>query len=113
MNELLSSMKKYVDDDEKILVFVVGIFEKDNFMLCYQHGIFVATTRRLLFYGKFPYYPSTFKEYSYLHIDSIDFHPYFEIFIRTLSLLVIMKPFALSIFRKGMWSNLSVQLEQI
>ncbi|MRC19344.1 translation initiation factor, aIF-2BI [Bacillus thuringiensis] len=78
MNELLSSMKKYVDDDEKILVFVVGIFEKDNFMLCYQHGIFVATTRRLLFYGKFPYYPSTFKEYSYLHIDSMDFHPYFE-----------------------------------
>jgi len=78
MNELLSSMKKYVDDDEKILVFVVGIFEKDNFMLCYQHGIFVATTRRLLFYGKFPYYPSTFKEYSYLHIDSIVFRPYFE-----------------------------------
>ena len=47
MNELLS-MKKYVDDDEKILAFVVGIFEKDNFILSYQHGVFVATTRRLL-----------------------------------------------------------------
>ncbi|PGK47706.1 translation initiation factor, aIF-2BI [Bacillus anthracis] len=78
MNELLLSMKKYIEDDEKVLAFVVGIFEKDNFMLCYQHGIFVATTRRLLFYGEFPYYPSIFKEYSYLHIDSIDFHPYFE-----------------------------------
>ncbi|PFB59857.1 PH domain-containing protein [Bacillus cereus] len=78
MNELLLSMKKYIEDDEKILAFVVGTFEKDNFTLCYQRGIFVATTRRLLFYGKFPYYPSTFKEYSYLHIDSIDFHPYFE-----------------------------------
>ena len=78
MNELLSSMKKYVDDDEKILAFVVGIFEKDNFILSYQHGVFVATTRRLLFYGEFPYYPSTFKEYSYLHIDSIVFRPYFE-----------------------------------
>ncbi|MDA1834247.1 PH domain-containing protein [Bacillus cereus group sp. BY142LC] len=78
MNELLLSMKKYLEDDEKILAFVVGIFEKDNFTLCYQHGIFVATTRCLLFYGKFPYYPSIFKEYSYLHIDSIDCHPYFE-----------------------------------
>ncbi|MGE6541162.1 PH domain-containing protein [Bacillus luti] len=78
MNELLLSMKKYVEDDEKVLAFVVGIFEKDNFTLSYQYGIFVATTRRLLFYGKFPYHPSTFKEYSYLHIDSIDFHPYFE-----------------------------------
>ena len=39
MNELLSSMKKYVDDDEKILAFVVGIFEKDNFILSYQHGV--------------------------------------------------------------------------
>ncbi|WP_249727512.1 PH domain-containing protein, partial [Bacillus paralicheniformis] len=67
----------YVDDDEKILAFVVGIFEKDNFILSYQHGVFVATTRHLLFYGKFTYYSSTFKEYSYLHIDSIDFHPYF------------------------------------
>ena len=53
MNELLLSMKKYLEDDEKILAFVVGIFEKDNFTLCYQHGIFVATTRRLLFYGNF------------------------------------------------------------
>ncbi len=53
MNELLSSMKKYVDDDEKILAFVVGIFEKDNFILSYQHGVFVATTRRLLFTGNF------------------------------------------------------------
>ncbi|ANC17445.1 translation initiation factor, aIF-2BI [Bacillus cereus] len=78
MNELLLSVNKYIEDDEKMLAFVVGIFEKDNFMLCYQHGIFVATTRRLLFYGKFPYYSSTFKEYSYLYIDSIDFHPYFE-----------------------------------
>ena len=78
MNELLLSMKKYIEDDEKVLAFVVGIFEKDNFTLCYQHGIFVATTRRLLFYGKFPYYPSKFKEYSYLHIDSIDCQPYFE-----------------------------------
>lgn len=78
MNELLLSMKKYVEDDEKVLAFVVGIFEKDNFTLSYQYGIFGATTRRLLFYGKFPYYPSTFKEYSYLHIDSIDFYPYFE-----------------------------------
>ncbi|MEY2305646.1 PH domain-containing protein [Bacillus tropicus] len=78
MNELLLSMKKYLENNEKILAFVVGIFEKDNFTLCYQHGIFVATTRRLLFYGKFPYYLSIFKEYSYLHIDSIDCHPYFE-----------------------------------
>lgn len=78
MNELLLSMKKYLENNEKILAFVVGVFEKDHFTLCYQHGIFVATTRRLLFYGKFPYYPSTFKEYSYLHIDSIVFRPYFE-----------------------------------
>ncbi|HDR7870337.1 PH domain-containing protein [Bacillus wiedmannii] len=78
MNELLLSMKKYIEDDEKILAFVVGIFEKDNFTLSYQHGIFAATTRRLLFYGKFPYYPATFKDYSYLHIDSIDFRPQFE-----------------------------------
>ncbi|PKJ53042.1 PH domain-containing protein [Bacillus sp. SN10] len=78
MNELLLSMKKYLENDENIVAFVVGIFEKDNFTLCYQHGIFVATTRRLLFYGKFPYYPATFKEYSYLHIDSIDCQPYFE-----------------------------------
>ncbi|MGN5653558.1 PH domain-containing protein [Bacillus sp. Brlt_9] len=78
MNELLWSMKKYIEDDEKVLAFVVGIFEKDNFTLSYQHGIFVATTRRLLFYGKFPYYPATFKDYSYLHIDSIDFCSYFE-----------------------------------
>ncbi|MGF9769702.1 PH domain-containing protein [Bacillus albus] len=78
MNELLWSMKKYIEDDEKVLAFVVGIFEKDNFTLSYQHGIFVAITRRLLFYGKIPYYPATFKDYSYLHIDSIDFRPYFE-----------------------------------
>ncbi|ASZ15360.1 PH domain-containing protein [Bacillus paranthracis] len=78
MNELLLSMKKYLENNEKILAFVVGIFEKDNFTLCYQHGIFVATTRRLLFYGEFLHYPSIFKEYSYLHIDSIDCHPYFE-----------------------------------
>lgn len=45
MNELLLSVNKYIEDDEKMLAFVVGIFEKDNFMLCYQHGIFVATTR--------------------------------------------------------------------
>ncbi|OOZ85320.1 PH domain-containing protein [Bacillus cereus] len=78
MSELLLSIKKYLGNDEIILTFVVGIFEKDNFTLCYQYGIFVATTRRLLFYGKIPYYPSTFKEYSYLHIDSIDSCPYFE-----------------------------------
>lgn len=78
MNEFLLSIKKYLGNDENILAFVVGVFEKDNFMLCYQHGIFVATTRRLLFYGKFLYYPATFKEYSYLHIDSIVFRPYFE-----------------------------------
>ncbi|MGE7890579.1 PH domain-containing protein [Bacillus cereus] len=78
MNELLLSMKKYIENDEKIVAFVVGIFEKDDFTLSYQHGIFAATTRRLLFYGKFLYYPATFQEYSYLHIDSIDFHPYFE-----------------------------------
>lgn len=78
MNELLSSMKRYVQDDEKVLAFVIGIFEKDHFTLCYQCGIFVATTRRLLFYGKFPYYPATFKEYSYLHIDDIDLCPCFE-----------------------------------
>ncbi|HFK1453593.1 MULTISPECIES: PH domain-containing protein [Bacillus cereus group] len=78
MNELLLSIKKFLGNDENVLAFVVGVFEKDNFTLCYQHGIFVATTRRLLFYGKFPYYPSTFKEYSYLHIDSIVFRPYFE-----------------------------------
>ncbi|MED0961900.1 translation initiation factor, aIF-2BI [Bacillus cereus] len=79
MNELLSSMKKYVEDDEKILAFVVGIFEKDDFALAYRHGIFAATTRRLLFYGKFPCYPAIFEEYSYLHIDDIDFRPCFEI----------------------------------
>ena len=78
MNELLLSMKKYVEDDEKILAFVVGIFEKDDFTLSYQHGIFVATTRRLLFYGKFSYYPAIFEEYSYLHIDDIDFRPHLE-----------------------------------
>ncbi|MBJ8107181.1 MULTISPECIES: PH domain-containing protein [Bacillus cereus group] len=75
MNELLLSMKKYVEDDEQILAFVIGIFEKDDFTLSYRHGIFVATTRRLLFYGGFSYYPSTFEEYSYLHIDDINFHP--------------------------------------
>jgi len=75
MNELLLSMKKYVEDDEQILAFVIGIFEKDDFTLSYRHGIFVATTRRLLFYGEFSYYPSTFEEYSYLHIDDINFHP--------------------------------------
>lgn len=78
MNELLLSIKKFLGNDENVLAFVVGVFEKDNFTLCYQHGIFVATTRRLLFYGKFPYYSSIFKEYSYLHIDSIVFRPYFE-----------------------------------
>ncbi|NRR18620.1 PH domain-containing protein [Bacillus pacificus] len=78
MNELLLSIKKFLGNDENVLAFVVGVFEKDNFTLCYQHGIFVATTRRLLFYGKFPYYPSIFKEYSYVHIDSIVFRPYFE-----------------------------------
>ena len=77
MNELLSSMKKYVDDDEKILAFVVGIFEKDNFILSYQHGVLLPLLD-VSFLGKFPYYSSTFKEYSYLYIDSIDFHPYFE-----------------------------------
>ncbi|EJR01110.1 translation initiation factor, aIF-2BI [Bacillus mycoides] len=78
MNELLLSMKKYVEDDEQILAFVIGIFEKDDFTLSYRHGIFVATTRRLFFYGKFPYYPAIFKDYSYLHIDDIDFRPCFE-----------------------------------
>ena len=33
MNELLLSMKKYVEDDEEILAFVVGIFENDDFTL--------------------------------------------------------------------------------
>lgn len=75
MNELLSSMKRYVEGDEKVLAFVMGIFEKDYFTLCYQHGIFVATTKHLLFYGEFPYYPATFKEYSYLHIDDIGLCP--------------------------------------
>ncbi|SMD62906.1 hypothetical protein BACERE00193_00152 [Bacillus paranthracis] len=101
MNELLLSIKKFLGNDENVLAFVVGVFEKDHFTLCYQHGIFVATTRRLLFYGKFPYYLSTFKEYSYLHIDSI-------VFPRISNLFVIMKPSELSIFRRGMWSNLSV-----
>ncbi|SCM91639.1 Uncharacterized protein BWINRASL_00202 [Bacillus mycoides] len=78
MNELLLSMKKYVEDDEQILAFVIGIFEEDDFTLSYRSGIFVATTRRLLFYGKFPYYPATFKDYSYLHIDDIDFRPCLE-----------------------------------
>lgn len=53
MNELLSSMKKYVEDDEKILAVVVGIFEKDDFTVAYRQGIFAATTRRLLFTGNF------------------------------------------------------------
>jgi len=75
MNELLSSMKKYVEDDEKILAVVVGIFEKDDFTVAYRHGIFAATTRRLLFYGKFSGYPAIFEEYPYLHIDDINFHP--------------------------------------
>lgn len=101
MNELLLSIKKFLGNDENVLAFVVGVFEKGHFTLCYQHGIFVATTRRLLFYGKFPYYLSTFKEYSYLHIDSI-------VFPRISNLFVIMKPSELSIFRRGMWSNLSV-----
>ncbi len=101
MNELLLSIKKFLGNDENVLAFVVGVFEKDHFTLCYQQGIFVATTRRLLFYGKFPYYLSTFKEYSYLHIDSI-------VFPRISNLFVIMKPSELSIFRRGMWSNLSV-----
>ncbi|QQN83935.1 PH domain-containing protein [Bacillus toyonensis] len=78
MNELLSSMKKYVEDDEKILAVVVGIFEKDDFTVAYRHGIFAATTRRLLFYGKFSGYPAIFEEYPYLHIDDIDLCPYFE-----------------------------------
>ncbi|MGQ0517531.1 hypothetical protein ACT453_46690, partial [Bacillus sp. D-CC] len=51
---------------------VVGIFEKDNFMLCYQHGIFVATTRRLLFYGKFPYYPLTFFSLSSIYLFTLN-----------------------------------------
>ncbi|HDR7793636.1 TPA: PH domain-containing protein [Bacillus luti] len=78
MKELLLSMKKHLEDDEKILAFIVGIFEKDNFTLHYEHGIFAATTRRLLFYGEFPYYPVIFKDYSYLHIDDIDFRSGFE-----------------------------------
>ena len=52
MNELLSSMKKYVDDDEKILAFVVGIFEKDNFILSYQHGVLLPLLD-ISFYGNF------------------------------------------------------------
>ncbi|KFN03500.1 translation initiation factor, aIF-2BI [Bacillus clarus] len=76
MNELLLSMKKYVEHDEQILAFVIGVFEKDDFSLSYRHGIFAATTRRLLFYGEFPYYPVTFEEYSYLHIGDIDLRPH-------------------------------------
>ncbi|MDR4248610.1 PH domain-containing protein, partial [Bacillus thuringiensis] len=78
MNEILSSMNKYVDDDEKNIVCVVVSLERETGMLCYQQGIVVATTRRMLYYRKFPYYPTTYKEYSYVTIDSIDFHPYCE-----------------------------------
>ncbi len=53
MNELLSSMKKYVDDDEKILAFVVGIFEKDNFILSYQHGVLLPLLDVSFFTGNF------------------------------------------------------------
>ncbi|MDR4196784.1 translation initiation factor, aIF-2BI, partial [Bacillus cereus] len=32
MNELLLSVNKYIENIEKMLAFVVGIFEKYNFM---------------------------------------------------------------------------------
>ncbi|PEE40067.1 PH domain-containing protein [Bacillus pseudomycoides] len=76
MNELLLNVKKYVEPDEQILSFVVGIYEKDNFFFSYQQGIFVATNRRILFYVEFGYYPAIFEEYSYLHIDEIDMYPH-------------------------------------
>ncbi|EOP76808.1 hypothetical protein KOW_05003 [Bacillus cereus VDM006] len=47
MNELLLNVKKYVEPDEQILSFVVGVYEKDNFFFSYQQGIFVATNRRM------------------------------------------------------------------
>ncbi|WP_459503367.1 PH domain-containing protein [Bacillus sp. C1] len=75
MNELLLNVKKYVESDEQILSFVVGVFEKDNFVFSYQQGIFVATNKRILFYGKFPYYPITFEEYSYFCIDDVEIFP--------------------------------------
>ena len=49
MNELLLSMKKYVDDDEKILAFVVGIFEKDNLYYRINMGFCCHSP----FYGNF------------------------------------------------------------
>lgn len=35
MNELLLSIKKFLGNDENVLAFVVGVFEKDHFTLCY------------------------------------------------------------------------------
>ncbi|MBY0596459.1 PH domain-containing protein [Bacillus bingmayongensis] len=75
MNDLLLNVKKYLESDEQILSFVVGIFEKDNFSFSYQQGIFVATNKRILFYGEFPYYPIIFEEYSYFCIDDIEIFP--------------------------------------
>ncbi|KEK22363.1 PH domain-containing protein [Bacillus gaemokensis] len=76
MNELLRNVKKYVEPDEQILSFVIGIFEKDNMFLSYQHGIFVATNRRILFYGKLPYYPAKWEEYFYLYIEDVCVSPH-------------------------------------
>lgn len=75
MNERLWNVKNYVEPGEKILSFVIGIYEKENFFFSYQQGILVATNRRVLFYGKFEYYPAIFEEYSYLYMDEIDMYP--------------------------------------
>lgn len=75
MNELVLNVKKYLESDEQILSFVLGIFEKDKFAFSYQQGIFVATNKRILFYGKFAYYPITFEEYLYCCIDDIEMFP--------------------------------------
>ncbi|HEK9102781.1 PH domain-containing protein [Bacillus pfraonensis] len=75
MKELLLNVKKYVESDEQILSFVVGIFERDNFTFSYQQGIFVATNKRILFYGKRLYYPIILEEYSYFCIDEIEMFP--------------------------------------
>ncbi|MEN1938354.1 PH domain-containing protein [Paenibacillus sp. 102] len=75
MKKLLLNVKEYLESDEQILSFVVGIFEKDNFTISYQQGIFVATNKRILFYGKCLYYPITYEEYSYCCIDDIEMFP--------------------------------------
>ncbi|MDM5153012.1 PH domain-containing protein [Bacillus sp. DX1.1] len=71
MNELLFAVQKYVKLEGKILSFVIGVFEKENFTFSYQYGICVATNMRIIFYGKLPYYPATFEEYAYLYMEDI------------------------------------------